>query len=247
MTMRALVLAGCMLVFTQSATAQTVTTARGYVVVNGAYQMTANDFADGAVKRENAEDGRIDATYVVKGGPAIDIAGGATVWRNLAVGVGVTRFSVTTPSTVTGTVPHPFFFNRLRSVNGEAGGLSREEFAIHVQARGVFPVTPRIQVMVFGGPSFFQVKQGVVSDFTYRDSYPYDEATFGAAVASTAKVSKLGFGGGGDVALFFTRQVGVGGTFQFAGTTVEVPGAGGAMREIKVGGAKAGGGVRLRF
>lgn len=132
-------------------------------------------------------------------------------------------------------------------MSGEASGLTRDEFAIHVQARGVFAVTPRIQVMVFGGPSFFQIKQGVVTDFTYRDSYPYDEATFGSAVTSTAKVSKLGFGGGGDVAFFFTRQVGVGGTFQFAGTTVEIPAAGGAMREIKVGGAKAGGGLRLRF
>jgi hypothetical protein len=235
----------CAMLIARGAAAQGTT--KIFVAVNGAYQLTANDFSDGATRRENAEDGRLDTTYGVKAGPAIDAAGGARVWRNLGVGVGVTRFTVATPTTLTGTVPHPFFFNRLRPVSGEATGLTREELAIHIQVRGVFPVSPRIQVMVFVGPSFFRVKQGVVTDFTYRDSYPYDEATFGSAVTSAASVSKMGFGGGGDVAFFFTRQVGVGGTLQFAGTTVEVPAVGDAMREIKVGGAKAGGGLRLRF
>lgn len=243
--MKQIVLLVCAMFIGDEAAAQG--TSKMFVAINGAYQLTVGDFSNGATRRENAEDGRLDATYVVKGGPAIDVAGGALVWRNLGVGVGVTRFAVNTPTTLTGSVPHPFFFNRLRPVSGEASGLSREEFAFHVHARGVFPVTPRIQVMVFGGPSFFRVNQGVVTDFTYRDSYPYDDATFGSAVTSTPKVSKLGFGGGGDVAFFFSRQVGVGGTFQFAGTTVEVAGAGGATQGIKVGGAKAGGGLRLRF
>lgn len=245
--MRPIFFLACGLCLAQSAAAQSAAAPRAYVVVNGAYQLTANDFADDATKRENAEDGRLDASYIVKGGPAIDVAGGTTVWRNLGVGVGVTRFSVAIPTTVTGTVPHPFFFNRLRPVSGEATGLTREEFAIHVQARGVFPVSSRIQVTVFGGPSFFRVKQGVVTDFTYRDSYPYDEATFGSAVTSTAKVSKIGFNGGGDIAFFFTRNVGVGATVQFAGTSVELPAAGGSTREVKVGGGKVGGGLRLRF
>ena len=47
---------------------------RGFVVVNGGYQVTTNDFADSAVKHENAEDGRLDTTYVLKGGPAFDVA-----------------------------------------------------------------------------------------------------------------------------------------------------------------------------
>ena len=55
------------------------------------------------------------------------------------------------------------------------------------------------------------------------------------------------FNGGADVAFFFTRQVGVGGTLQFAGVTVQVPGALGSTREVKVGGGRAGGGLRLRF
>ena len=101
--------------------------------------------------------------------------------------------------------------------------------------------------MVFGGPSFFQVKQGVITDFTISESYPYDDATFRAATMTAADASKIGFNAGGDVAFFFAKQVGVGGTVQFAGTTISLPAAGGASRDVKVGGGKAGGGLRLRF
>src|SRR5437867_12813996 len=111
-----------------SLSAQTLTNRsapfHGFVVVNGGYQLTTNDFADGATRRQNAEDGRLDTTYAVKAGPAIDVAGGARVWRQLAVGVGVTRFSTSTPATLKGTVPHPFFFNRLRAVSGDVDGLT---------------------------------------------------------------------------------------------------------------------------
>ncbi len=227
--------------------AQTAPAPRGFVVVNGAYQLTSNDFSDSTVKRENAEDGRFDTQYAVGSGVAFDVAAGGVVWRRLGVGVGVSRFSVVTPASLSATVPHPFFFNQPRSVNGEATELKREEMAIHVQVRGVLPVGDRLQVMVFGGPSFFQVTQGVITDFSYTDSYPYDTATFSAATTTDASVSKLGFHVGGDVAFFFTKQVGIGATVQFAGASVLLPTGDGATQSVKVGGGRAGGGLRFRF
>lgn len=227
--------------------AQTAPPSHGFLIVNGGYQMTINDFSDSAVRQENAEDGRIETKYVVKGGPSFDVAAGGILWGRLGIGVGVSQFAVSTPASLTGTVPHPFFFNRLRSIAGEVTGLKREELAIHVQVGGVFPVGNKVQVMLFGGPSFFQIKQGVVTDFTYTDSYPYDAATFRAATTTDASVSKLGFNVGGDLALFFARHVGVGATVQCAGTTVALPAAGGASRDVKVGGIRAGGGLRVRF
>jgi hypothetical protein len=101
--------------------------------------------------------------------------------------------------------------------------------------------------MVFGGPSFFQMKQGIVTDFTYTESYPYDEVKFGAATTTAESVSKIGFNAGADLAYFFTKQIGVGATVQFAGTSVKLPVARGASQDVKVGGGKAGAGLRLRF
>ena len=68
--------------------------------VNGGLQVASNDFNDSATFRENAEEGTLTSDYTVEGGPALNIAGGVTVWRQIAVGVGVTRFSRSTPVVV---------------------------------------------------------------------------------------------------------------------------------------------------
>ncbi len=220
---------------------------RGFVSVNGGYQATANNFHDGATFRRNAEDARFDTDYTVKAGPAFDVAGGAVPWRHLGIGVGVSRFSLATPTHLTGSIPHPFFFNRPRTVGGDVGGLKREELAVHVQARLVADIGRRIQLMIFGGPSFFQLKQDVVTDFTYADDYPYDEASYRSANSGTQTASKIGINAGGDFAFFFTRQLGVGALVQFAGTTMPLHSASGGTADVKVGGVQAGAGLRLRF
>lgn len=224
-------------------------TDRVYISINGAFQTAGEDFGETVTFVENAENGTFSTDYDVKSGPAINFSAGALVWRNLAVGVGVTRFSKSTPIQLTASVPHPFFFNRARQVTGDVGGLKREELAVHVQARAMFTPKRSIEAMVFGGPSFFSVKQGIVNDFEITETYPYDSATFSRGVSTTADESKVGFNVGADVGYFFTRQVGVGGTIQWAGTTIEVPGSGANSPsfDVKVGGLQAGAGLRLRF
>ena len=220
---------------------------RIFISVNGAYQVASKDFGDSVTFVENAENGRFSTQYDVTSGPAFNVSAAAAVWRNLGVGVGVSRFSHSTPTALTATVPHPFFFNRARDVSGTVSGLTREELAVHVQARAMVPMRNRFQVMVFGGPSFFQVKQDIVNDLEITDAYPYDVATFSRAVSNTSSESKVGFNVGADVGYFFTRQLGVGFTLQYAGTTLEVPSPGGGTIDVKAGGVQAGGGLRLRF
>lgn len=218
---------------------------RVFISVGGVYQIGANDFVDTATIRENAENGRLETDYTVGAGPAFDVSGGGVVWRNLVVGVGLTRFSKSTVTSLNASVPHPFFFNQPRSVTGEVSG-TRSELAVHIHAKGVFPVSNRIVVAVFGGPSFFQVKQSIVSDFDYAESYPFDTATFSRAAADTQSESQIGFNLGGDFSYFFSRQVGVGVTAQYAGATVEMTVPSGTA-DVKAGGGQIGGGLRLRF
>jgi hypothetical protein len=221
---------------------------RFFISVNGMFQSAGQDFDETVTFVENAENGTFSTDYDVKSGPAFDVSAGALVWRSLALGVGVSRFSKNTPITLTGSVPHPFFFNRSRSISGEVGGLKREELAVHIQARAMFTPKPKIQAMVFGGPSFFSVTQGIVNDFEISEAYPYDTATFSRGLTTTADESKVGFNVGADVGYFFTRQVGVGGSVQWAGTTIEVPASGGTGTfDVKAGGLQVGGGLRLRF
>jgi hypothetical protein len=101
--------------------------------------------------------------------------------------------------------------------------------------------------MVFGGPSFFQVQQGIVTGVRYSESYPFDSAAFASAETTSAKESKAGFNVGGDLAYFFTRQLGVGFAAQFSGTELDVPSAAGGTHKVRAGGFQAGGGLRVRF
>jgi hypothetical protein len=220
---------------------------RIFVSVDGVYQTGGEDFSDSKTFVRNAEDGRFSTNYSVESGPALNIAAGYHLTPRLAVGVGVSRFSHSTPTSFTASVPHPFFFDRDRALTSDIGGLSREELAVHVQARVVIPVLSRLQAMVFGGPSFFSVKQDIVNDFTYTDSYPFDTATFASSVTSSVSESAVGFNVGIDLSYFFTPQLGVGATLQAVGASFDMPSAGAGTIDASAGKFQAGAGLRLRF
>ena len=107
-------------------------------------------------------------------------------------------------------------------------------------------VITAVVVTIFGGPSFLSVEQDIVNDFDFSESYPYDTATFTRAIATSQSESAVGVNVGGDVAYFFTPNVGVGGTAQYSGATVEMTTPSGTA-DVKAGGLQVGGGIRLRF
>ena len=220
---------------------------RGFISVNGGYRATSTDFAHSIAITRSVEQGSIDSSYVVDKGPQLDIAGGARFWRSLGGGVAVTRFSTSGPAGVVARIPHPFFFNQLRPVEGEAEGLTLEELGVPRQVMAMLPVGQRVSVVVFGGPSFFRINRGLVADVQYDDQYPYDTATFTAAGTSNASAWKLGFNTGADVGYFFTPNAGVGGVVRFSGATVDLDAPDGTTVPVDAGGLQAGAGVRLRF
>ena len=114
--------------------------------------------------------------------------------------------------------------------------------AIHLEVAYIVPVNRQLQVVVFGGPSFFTVKQSVVTAITFDEDYPFDEATFTSADVDTEEEQKTGFNVGADVGYYFTKNVGVGGIVRFSQTKVTF-----SLGEVDAGGAMVGGGLRLRF
>jgi opacity protein-like surface antigen len=227
--------------------AQTGEPFRGFVSVNGGYQASSTDFRDSVVVTEFVEQGSVDSSYTVKSGPQLDISGGARVWRSLGIGVGVTRFSKSGAASVAGKIPHPFFFNQARSVEGEAAGLTHEELAVHILAMAIVPGGERLSLAVFAGPSFFNVKQAIVQRLQYSQQYPYDTATFSGVETDTPSESTIGFNAGADVGYFFSRNVGIGGVIRFTHASVDFTSIDGQTLSVDAGGVQAGAGLRLRF
>jgi hypothetical protein len=230
-----------------TAWAQTVAGERWFLSANGAYKVDTRDFRDSATFLASAEEGRFDSDYTVKSGPMIDVSGGILVRPQVGLGVGVSRYSHSTPVALVAAVPHPFYFDRPRAVSGEVSGLTRDEVGVHLHVRGVFPVSRRLTVTLFGGPSYFRVSQDLVTDFVYADAYPFDEASFRSAGTASGSQSAPGINAGGDVAVFVTPRAGIGFSVQFAGASVDLPSANGGATRVRAGGVSTGAGLRLRF
>jgi opacity protein-like surface antigen len=214
---------------------------RVIVSVNASYLAASHTFDDTRTFPLYQETARFTADYEVEARVGVDAGAFVRIWKGLAAGVAFTSYKDDRDIAVSGTLPHPFLFQHDRSIEGTAPG-TREENAVHLEAAFIVPLGAKFQAVVFGGPSFFTVKQSVVTDIDWDESFPYDTATFSSATVETEEESKTGFNVGADVAYYFTKNVGVGGIVRFSSTKVDF-----SLGEVDAGGAMVGGGVRLRF
>lgn len=221
--------------------------ARGFVTLNGGYLVTSRNFADNIVFTTFVEDGDLDADYRLGGGPLYDVGGAVRLWRNLAVGVAVSVFTKIDDASVTARIPHPFFFDRDRQISGTQGDLRREETAVHVQGIWVLPVNEALEIAVFGGPTFFNITQDLVTDVLFTQAYPYDTATYTGTTTGRQSRSKVGFNVGADVTFYFAGHFGVGVLARFSRATIDLPSHDGGTVAVETGGFHTGGGLRLRF
>jgi outer membrane protein with beta-barrel domain len=217
---------------------------RGYISGNFGWQASSTTFSDTrtlSLATGDTESRHMTTSYEVKAGPMFDIGAGIRLVKNLGVAVSVTRFSLSNDIGIDATVPHPFFFNTQRPVTGTTPG-TREELAIHLDAVYVIP-GKKLQVAIFGGPTFFNAKQTVVSDFTYNDVYPFDAPpTFTAGISAEESKSVTGFNAGVDIGYFFNPVFGVGGVVRFSRGTLAS-----SIGDLDVGGPQFSAGVRIRL
>lgn len=230
-----------------SADAQTAWTDRAYINAGATYRATSTTFSDIVHPTDFLEAADVTTVYPVKAAPGFDVGGGVRIWRNLAIGVAVARTSKAGTGSVSAQIPHPLYFNQPRSVSGDAPALAREETGIHLQALWMVPMGPRWQLSLFGGPSFYNVTQDLVSDVTFTQAYPFDTAAYTGAVTHSSTRSAAGFNAGADVTRMLAAHVGLGASVSFSQARVSLPSTGSDIVKVDAGGAHVGGGIRFRF
>lgn len=198
------------------------------------------------------EDATINTSYAFKKAPQVNVGVVARVWWDLGVGVRLSYATQTDTAGVNAQVPHPFFFNQPRSLSADQPGLERKETGVHVQLSWAVHVTPRLDISVQGGPSFYFVTQALVTAVNYTDDYPYDSIAFVNSTIESQSKKGSGFNAGVDVAYMFQRRLGVGGSIRFSRAQVQfdLPTPAGSQRNAvraDVGGPQYGAGLRLRF
>jgi len=197
------------------------------------------------------ETGTLASSADYTSGSLFDVGIGFRVWRNLSAGVSYHQEQNTADIKLTGSVPHPVFFNQPRSFSVIAGGEAfRKEKAVHVQLGWMLPIADKLDVLLFGGPSWFRLEQPTVDEVRIADqSSPFLQVTVNPTVVIRKK-SPVGFNVGADAAYMLWQndsvRVGAGVFFRYAVAKTSVLLLS-TEQSTDVGGLQIGFGGRLRF
>jgi len=223
---------------------------------SGPYRISVNVGAqastDGTLSQsfstiQYAEPAPITASIDAKRATLVDVGASYKVRPQFAIAYAFTASMHDTNAAVTAQVPHPFFLNQPRTISGSTP-VSGSARAQHISAGYVVP-RGSIELMLLGGPSFFSVKQSLVTDVRFRDEYPYDQTNISFTDAPTTVVEQtvVGFHVGADVAFRLSTNVGAGILARFARGSATLDAGSGNSVKFTAGGLQIGGGVRLAF
>lgn len=224
--------------------AQSTPPERVAITLGAAYPASTTTFTQTTSFEAYAETGSLTTTYAIPQKVRFDVAGVVRLWHGLGVGIAASTLDGTAPAAITGQIPHPINVNQPRALTGTADAWHSES-AIHLQAAYWFRVTPRIDIIVTGGPSRIKVQQDFVSDVSYSQTFPYDTVTFESATLTREEKTVTGANVGADVGVRLLAHIGAAGFVRYSRATADFPDSG--VAAFRVGTFDVGGGIRLAF
>ena len=221
---------------------------RVQVSINAGAQISSTSLDTSTLQAVYIEDAVVDTSYKYHYGSVFDGGISYKLAGRFGVGFAASWFPQPADAEISAAVPHPFFFQAPRTVGGTAAGARRDTLAAHFQAIYTFRPAPRIEVAAGAGPSFFRVRQIIVDNLSFRDTYPYDAPAFVAASTQRVSGHKAGVHASVDVSLRLSRHFGVGGMVRASQADIQLAApARTTIGTSKAGGVHAGGGVRIHF
>ena len=209
-----------------------------FISVNGGGQFQSREFSGVSLFTLFGENGTVTLNQTVGGGFVFDVSGGYRVWRRISAAIGISTFHGTGEAASIATIPNPIKFGQPTTKSFSAsdyGKLSQTDIAINFQAVWMKPLTSRIDLWLFGGPSLIHVRQDVAS--------ATESTNPSAAVKSESKTTAKAGTAGVDLSYRLNDQYSVGAFVRYAGGQADLP----SVSNLTVGGVQAGGGVRYRF
>jgi hypothetical protein len=196
------------------------------------------------------ETGTLQANSDYGSFPIFDIAVGARLFQNVGVAIAYHTGGTKGDGTISGTVPHPVFFDRSRAFTDSFNDADRDEHATHLQIGWMAPLSDKFDLFIYGGPSFFNVTQELVTDLgLVENGPPYTTITLQPRI-ERLKSNSVGYNLGVDSTYFlYTAErfrLGLGGFLRFTGATAEFDIDGNTI-ETDAGGVQFAVGARLRF
>jgi hypothetical protein len=192
------------------------------------------------------ETGVVTADGEASTGALMDFGAAFRVSGQITAGIAFHRTSSANAWNVNGTAPHPLFFNQPRSFSVVASDLERVETGVHFTIGYLLPITDKLDLHIYGGPTLFNVSQEVVSGVTVTEANPQFTAVNAAPTVSKQEESAWGPNLGFDLSYLITRSFGLGGYMRYAAASADIPVMANTV-ETDLGGFQVGAGVRFRF
>ena len=213
---------------------------RAFLSAGAAYQPGALASEQKGTFTDFVEQGSRTVTYKTEPVALFDVSYGVEVLRGLFIAGAVSRVNGSRTADIEEQVPHPFLFGEMRTLEGTATDLPREEIAVHFQAAMVASVGRHLQVSVAAGPSFFKLKQTFVTDVAYTQEYPYDTVTYASATTAPSEKNRWGFNVQANVTAMLDRHLGVDGFVRFSQATLRFTGSDESTFTVPAGGVHVG-------
>jgi len=218
-----------------------------FLTLGGGAAVGSVGWTSSATWTEYSETARVDAAYEAGSGPALEAGLGYRLSRRVGLALSFGWARRDTNAQVEASLPHPLYLDRPRSVQGQAAGLSYREYASHFDLLLV-PIAGRLEVALFGGPCVLRVDADQVVRVEFDEEYPYDEASFRAAVTQRSRSdAALGWSAGASVGYALTARFGVAAQARYTRAKPELPAQGGTPGPVGAGGTQVTALVRLRF
>lgn len=151
-----------------------------------------------------AEAGSIATNFGKRSGFAFDALFAEPIRGQFGVGVSFDVYFRNQAANVDARVPHPFFFNQLRTATFETSALGAHDTALNVPLVWMPPNRGKMRILAFGGPTIFRVSQTVVTNLALDEQYPYDTVSITGVRTDERTKTLLGYHMGGDMSYFFT-------------------------------------------
>jgi hypothetical protein len=246
--------------FANSSAATAQVPAKAFIDVNGGAQPQSQTLDASASSPLYSETAIVNSAQGIDGGALFDISGGYRIRPAFAVGIGFSVFSKSGEGSFIASIPDPLIRNRRTTLPGSASGLKHREIGTHVMAVWLVPrfASPRfakIDVAIFGGPSFFQLSQDVMTAAVPAGTQTVNVTSLrekGNALGGTVGInlnymfaprSGSAPASGSAPTSSSALRYGIGIFLRYAGASADLPSA----DNVRVGGFQAGGGLRLRF
>jgi hypothetical protein len=220
---------------------------RSFISGSAGYLSTILNFESTTSFAEFLEQTSRTTSYNTRGTPLVDIGYGVEIRRGLFGAAAISWTSGSSDADIDQQIPHPFFFERRRTLKAEAAALPREEIALHLQGAGRVPINQRIHLFFAAGPSLFKLKQSFVTDVAYTHEYPFDAVEFDKAVTAIQEKTQWGGNVQLNVITMLHRHLGIDGLVRFSRASVRFTLPGESNVTVPAGGLHVALGLRAEF